>query len=40
MNRISLTALLLLVFFTTNAQKTLDGISAIVGEKIVLHSEI
>ena len=40
MNRISLTALLLLVFLTTNAQKTLDGISAIVGEKIVLHSEI
>ncbi len=40
MNRISLTTLLLLVFFTANAQKTLDGISAIVGEKIVLHSEI
>ena len=39
MNRISLTALFYMVF-TTNAQKTLDGISAIVGEKIVLHSEI
>lgn len=40
MKRISLSALLLVVFFTANAQKTLDGVAAIVGEKIVLHSAI
>lgn len=40
MKQISLSALLLVVFFTTNAQKKLDGIAAIVGEKIVLYSAI
>ena len=41
MKRISLSALLLVVvFFTANAQKKLDGVAAIVGEKIVLYSAI
>ena len=40
MKRISLSALLIVVFFIANAQKRLDGVAAIVGEKIVLHSAI
>ena len=40
MKRISLSALLIMVFFIANAQKRLDGVAAIVGEKIVLHSAI
>lgn len=40
MKRISLLTLLLAVAFVTKAQKTLDGVAAIVGEKIVLHSAI
>ncbi len=40
MKRISLSALLIIVFFIANAQKRLDGVAAIVGEKIVLHSAI
>ena len=40
MKRISLSILLVIIFFTVNAQKTLDGVAAIVGEKIVLYSAI
>ena len=40
MRRISFSAILLVVFFTANAQKKLDGVAAIVGEKIVLYSAI
>ena len=40
MNRISLSTLLLVIFITANAQIKLDGVAAIVGEKIVLHSSI
>lgn len=40
MKRISLSALLLMVFFIANAQKKIDGVAAIVGEKIVLISSI
>ena len=40
MKRISLSAILIVVFFIANAQKRLDGVAAIVGEKIVLHSAI
>ena len=40
MKRISILTFLVIVFFTANAQKTIDGVAAIVGEKIVLHSAV
>lgn len=40
MKQISLITLLLAFAFLAKAQKTLDGVAAIVGEKIVLHSAV